>query len=278
MHLVAAGCQLRVTGDTKPGPGLVVGDEWRETNFERGSYGGSEQPGLEATLDGDSMSLRVVPVRYEADGGEERFSSLVDDFDVQWRDPTTYVPDVPRQIAFGVLAEYEPVGGSQRAVYTITDDADDALAAAVWLANGSDDASALHRNIRLHRGDPVSHSQVTVSDDDALTALFAEEPARCIYTGNPTRSHAITLPYRYAPLLDGYRNTDRGLPRVPSTIAFLEGAVSHNAWRDHDLADLDWSTDIQRGDAGEYRLADAIVDAVAGTRADAFCLHRLGDS
>lgn len=276
MHLVCA-----VTRYSMPNSPSVQADhslrpEWRETAFQRGTYGGNDHDGVAASFEGEAMSLRVVPVRYEAREGEERVTSLVDDFEGQWRDPTTFVPDVSRQVAFAVVADYEPVGGEKRAVYTVTADADDALAATLWLANGSPDAGALHRNIRLHRGDPVSRTQAPVADDDALTALFADEPSRCMFTGNPTRSHHITLPYRYAPFLDGFRRTDRGLPRVPTTIDSLTGGVSHSEWTDRDLASVTWSSPIERIDAGEYQVGMSVVDALEGAMAEAVCLNRLG--
>jgi len=253
-----------------------IDEPWAERSYEPGTYGADETHGVAATWAAEAMTLRVVPVRYEAADGRERIASLVDDLEMAWRDPTTFVPDVPRQVAFAVVADYQPVGGSQRAVFTVTGDAGDAVAAAVWLIDGSPDPGALHRNVRLHRGDPVSRTHVTVADDDALTALFADEPNRCVFTGNPTRSHHITVPYRYAPLLEGFRQTDRGLPRVPSTVVALVGAVSHGAWTDRDLATIDWDTQLDRVGPGEYRLDEAVVTSLDGAAADAFTLHRLG--
>lgn len=250
-------------------------DGWEETAFERGTYGPDDREGLAATLERDSMRLHVVPVRYECTEGREELRGLTRDLDLQKRDGAAFVTYVPRTTAFCTFVEYTPVSTPAQTVACIARDADDALAVAAWFARAVETDRELDRALKRHRGERVTATDVTVSDDDALAALFRAEPDACAYTGKPSRSHRVTLPYRYFPLLRNSKER-RGVPRVPSTVRALEGAVSHAEWTDRDLETVEFDAPLTREAPGEYRLPSDAVAAVDGMDATNFSLRRLG--
>lgn len=250
---------------------------WDEQRFERGEYGPDDRAGVDAAFDRGSMSVDVCPVRYECRDGHETFQGITRDLD-RTREPVAMLPDVPRTTAFLTRAEYRPYTAVETAVVCVARDADDALATAVWLANGSETDRDLQQNVRLHRGGGVGPSIAAVSDDDVLGALFADEPDRCILTGRPTTSHLLEVPYRYFPILDGSKRTERGVPRVPSTVGSLVGVVSHTAWKDHGLEPVDVRAPLDRVEAGTWVLEDDVVRVLEGADASNFTLERLGES
>lgn len=255
--------------------GTLALEGWDERRYDRGTYGPDDRAGVEAVFERGSMTLAVRPVRYECRDGHEEVRSLTTDLD-RSRDLVTVLPDVPRRTAFATHAEYRPYSASKSAVVCVAHDADDALAAAAWLATGASDDRDLQRNVRLHRGERLGPSQAAVSDDDVLAALFAAEPDRCVLTGRPTTSHRIELPYRYFPALDGSKRTPRGVPRVPSTVHSLVGAVSHTAWEDYDLDTVEFGAPLERVDGGAWTLDSGVLRTVGDANAADFALERLG--
>lgn len=256
---------------------LSLPDGWTEARYESGEYGPDDRQGLEATLEQADATLEVLAVRYRRSDGSEEIEALTGDYRATRPDPAGG-GTVPTMTAFATVATFTPYERERAAVVTVAADAGDALAVAAWLAAASDDARELERNVRLHAGKrPPSRSDPALPDDDVLAATFAAEPDRCVYAGKETRSHRIEVPYRYAPLHDGARETPRGVPRFPSTIRGLVGVVSHDAWEERSLDSVAFDAPIERVDPGRYRLDADVAAVLEPTRADRFALARLVD-
>lgn len=259
---------------TEPAPArLVLGDGWTETTFDRGAYGPDDRDGLVAAFERDAMRASVVPVRYECADGEERLRGLTTDLERSRRERTTFLPDVRPRTAFATQLEYQPYASAESSVVCVAADAGDALAVATWLTDATTHRD-LQRAVQAHRGDPAA-AGTGISDDDALAALFADEPTRCPFTGSPTSSHEIDLPYRYYPALENARRTPSGRPRFPGTVATLAAAVSHTAWTEHDLGALEFGAPVERAEPGVYELDGAVASAMADADAGAFTLRQL---
>jgi hypothetical protein len=259
------------TRDVTEDARLRLADGWTETAFETGTYGPGDTAGLTATLESGSMSLRVLPVRYECSAGVEELDASTVETRFRREGAVPVTADAQRRTAFAAVAEYEPASRRERAVVSVTADAGDALAVCLWLAAAADRDRALARTVGVHEGG----AGAVVSDDDALDAQFAAEPGRCIVTGQPTRSHELQIPYRYYPLLAGAKRTRRGVPRFPSTVAALRGTVSHGAWAEHGLGDVALDTPVERAGAGEYRLEPSVATLMADAEAADLALGRL---
>lgn len=257
--------------------GTLAIDRWKERRYERGQYGPDDRTGVDAVFERGSMTLAVRPVFYQCLDGHEEIRGLTTDLD-RTREPVAMLPDVAPRTAFGTCAEYRPYSSEESAVVCVANDADDALAAAVWLATGSDDDRDLQQHVHLHRGERVGLSLAAMSDDDVLETLFADEPDRCVLSGRPTSGHRVELPYRYFPALDGSKRTPRGVPRVPCTVGSLIGVVSHTAWVDNDLDAVDFGAPLERVDSGTWALDDEVLRAVDGAKAAEFALERLGEN
>lgn len=259
---------------------LTLPEGWTELRFEREAFGSEGSSSLRVTAESESedAAFDVLPVRFRRESGEETVRAL----DGQWQasrdDPSVPFSDVSPTTAFATRLTYTPHERERDEAICVAADAEDALAVAVWLAERSPDANALRRNVDLHSGSgsPSSHTSV-LSDDEVLEIAFADGPNRCVLTGTKTNSHLIAVPYRYAPLLSTIRRTSRSVVRFPSTIETLVGAVSHDAWEEQRLGDLDFGAPLERVEPGRYRLPRDVVDAVAGADAEAFALRRLGE-
>lgn len=264
--------------DSGPGP-LALGDGWEEVEFERDVYGPDDRSGLRVGLGRGSMRVAVEPVRYERNGHRERIQLLVDGRrTVERNSPAAVDADQSATTAYATLVQYQPGDRERETVYTVTHDAGDALAAAVWLTAATDTDWSMERNIRLHRGAATARTDVVVSDDDALRALFRGVADRCVFSGKPTRSHRIRLPYRYVGALRNRKRTGRGMLRVPSSVDALVGAVSHEAWVERELESIDWAAPIVRPEPGTYRLDTDVREAIAGLDAADFSCLWLGES
>lgn len=248
---------------------------WDRRRYEHGTYGPDGRDGVDAAFERETMSLAVRPVRYECTEGRETLRGLTTDME-RTRDLVGMLPDVDVLTAFATIADYRPYSTDESAVLCVARDADDALAAAVWVAHDVTGDRDLQRNVGLHRGDRVGRSLAPVSDDDVLATLFADEPDRCVLSGRPTTSHHIRLPYRYFPVLSGTRRTPDGVPRFPSTVDSLVGAVSHTAWENEGLDEVAFDTPLERVDDSTWALDEAVLDAVADANAADFALDRLG--
>lgn len=242
---------------------LALPDGWTETAHETGRYGPEEASGRAVTVESGTMALRVVPVDYQCADGVEELRSLVDDTRYRREGAVPLTAETEPRTAFATVATFEPATERRTAAVSVAADAGDALAVACWLAAAAADDRALSRAVAVHDGG----ADAVVTDDDALTALFAADPRRCIVTGQPTRSHRVRVPYRYYPLLAGAKRTRRGVPRFPSTVAALTGAVSHAAWEEHGLDGVAFDAPVERVDAGEYRLEPSVADLMADAEA-----------
>lgn len=259
------------------GPALSLPDGWTETRFERGAFGPDDRPGVDAAFERGSAALGVLPVRYECEAREERFEALTADVSLVRHETTATTPDTPSLTAFAVHATYRPVEAEREAFLFVARDADDALAAALRIAAASESDADLQAHVGLHRGDhAAAGGRIVPSDDEALGALFADAADRCAFSGKPTRSHLVELPYRYLPALDGAPETARGVPRLPTTVDSLVAAVSHAEWTERDLDDVAFDAPVERVDAGRYRLDDRVWSLASAMDADRLALVRLG--
>lgn len=254
---------------------LSLPDGWAEARFERDTYGPDDRDGIVAAVERADATIEVVPVRYRRLDGSEVVTAIVEEWEAGRNDPSVPLPDVGPVTAFATRLTYTPFDTEREEVVCVAADAGDAFAVAVWLADAAADASELRHHVDNHAGSG-SPTGAALSDDDVLAAVSADEPERCVFTGTATRSHHVELPFRYAPLLSGARRTNSGVPRFPSTVRCLEGAISHAAWEEHELDEVDFEAPVERDDTGVYRLADRVADAVAGTDAEAYVLRRLG--
>lgn len=260
-----------------PTASVTLEPPWQEANFERGRYGPDDLPGLEARFEQESMTVMVASVRYRCDGGRERIRGLTTDFDRSRREQTAVLPDVSHRTAFAVRAAYQPYATTETAVVAVAADADDALAIALWIANFATTDRSLQRTVHTHQGQQPAAAGGQVSDDDALGVAFADEPDRCLFTGRPTSSHQLRVPYRYLAVLDERPTSGNGRLRFPSTVETLVASVSHTAWEDRRLGTVDLQQPMAREGPGEYALDPGAIDALQGGDASACVLRRLGD-
>ena len=147
---------------------LTLPDGWSETAFEREEYAlaGERRAGLATTFEGPEASTGVVPVAFEHTArGRLRIERLDGGTMV---DRTAVPPETPvgRRVAFATELAYERAGSRRRVVYTVAEDADDALAVACWLAVAVGRGYSPDRATRRHRG-----TDGTSDDDRVLAAL-----------------------------------------------------------------------------------------------------------
>lgn len=268
--------------DNAPDPRLGLPEGWAETRYETGGYGPDDVRGFAAEFEhGEgTMEAAVRPGRFRRREGSERFTALHSEVEITRTDPAVADrPTLPPTTVFAATVAFEPGARTRQAALCFAADAGDALAAVLWVLAAADTDWELNRNVALHSGAPVSGIRGVVPDEDALTAALAEAPERCVFTGRPTRSHTLSLPLRYARALAGYPTTDRGVPRIPPTAAAgaLRGVVSHAAWEEQGLDDLDTGAALEREESGVYRLDAGVLDAVAGLDATRFALAPLGE-
>lgn len=255
---------------------LALTDDWSEVRFERGTFGPDDREGLVASVQCEDARADVLPVRYHREDGREHVTALAEDWEGRRADPGVPVHDVAPTTAFATRLTYTPFDTEREEAVCVAAHAGDALAVAAWLARASDDARDLRRHVNNHAGSG-SPTGPSLSDEDVLAAVFDDDPDHCVFTTQSTRSHTIELPFRYAPVLSAVRRTGPGVPRFPSTLRGLAGVVSHAAWDEHALHDVAFDAPVERDGPGEYRLADDVADAVAGTDAESYALRRLGD-
>lgn len=259
---------------------LSLPDGWAETSFRRDAFGPDDVTGLAATLqhEGGDAALSVVPVRYERTDGRDHVEALSGDFEHRSGGVDVHGPrDASARTAFALRARFAPVSREREVVYAVTSDADDAFALACLLARACPDAAALGDRVADHGGAGVGPaSAATLSDDEAVDAALAAAADRCAFTGQPTSSHRLQVPLRYAVAAEGYPHTDAGVARVPTLVDGFAVAVSHGAWTDRSLERFDPTTRIDRTGPGEYLLPDG--DRLADADASRFSLVRLGEA
>lgn len=255
---------------------LALPAAWTERSFERGTYGPGDRGGLAAAFvaEDDDAALEVTPVRYRRRDGHDEFSSHVDDF--EHRSGTVAIRG-PREVrprtVFALRARFSPLAREREVVFVAAGDADDALAVACQLARHCPDARALRDRVDDHGG--AGGGTPTLSDDEVMDATVAEAADRCVFRGVPTASHDLHVPLRYAVAAGGYPHTDAGVPRVPTLVAGFDARVSHDAWVDQGLGDLDRWPSLERRGPGRYVLPAG--DALAEADAEHFSLARHWD-
>jgi hypothetical protein len=251
---------------------LSLPEEWTETAFEREKYAvaGERREGLAATLEGDGTTTAVVPVAVEHTArGTLHVDRLGGGTMVEG---STVPPETPldRRPAFAAELTYERGGAERSTAYTITEDADDALAVACWLAIAVARGRSPDRAARRHRGTDGT------SDDVRVAGKLRGSADRCLVSGRPTSSHPVALPFRYSPLLAGYPATFRDVPAVPSRVGGLRAVLSHSAWSEHDLEEAAFEAGLDRESPGEYRLSAAVTAAVRDAPAERVGYRELG--
>lgn len=257
---------------------LSLPDGWAETAFRRDAFGPDDVAGLAATLAHESgdAALSIVPVRYERTDGQDHVDALTEAFEHRPGGVDVHGPrEASPRTAFALRARFTPVSREREVVYAVTGDADDALAVACLLARACPDAGALKERVEDHGGAGVGPASAAVlSDDEAVDAALSDAADRCAFTGQPTSSHHLHVPLRYAVAAEGYPQSDAGVVRVPTLVDGFAAAVSHGAWTERSLGDFEPSTDVDRTAPGEYRLPDG--DRLADADAGRFSLVRLG--
>jgi len=258
---------------------LSLPDGWVETAFRRDEFGPDDVAGLAATVETEAgdAALSVVPVRYERTDGRDRVESLIGTFDHTAGGVDVHGPrDATPRTAFALRVRFTPGASRREVVYAVTADAEDALAVACLLARACSDAAAVRDCVDDHGGAGVGPvGAATLSDDEAVDAALAAAPDRCAFTGQPTSSHHLGVPLRYAVAAEGYPHTDAGVARVPTLVGGFAAAVSHDAWTERSLSTFDPTAAVERTAPGEYRLPDG--DRLADAAASRFSLVRLGE-
>lgn len=245
---------------------LTVPEHWDETSFEHGEYGPDGIPGIEAKFETEKHLIHLMPVEFERSGREERITgTTVDVGSTVFQDEIEERPDVGPKTAFAVYLDYSTFSSREMEFYTITLDADDALAVACWLMN-VERAAEIEEIINIHNG-TVRDSYLD-SDEEALEQLRHREPENCLLSGSPTQSHEMRVPFRYAPLLDDYPESYQEMPAVPQTIEGFEAVISHSAWTDYGLSEETFDQRIEREEEGRYVLPEVVVELIDGRPAD----------
>ncbi|MDS0243174.1 MULTISPECIES: hypothetical protein [unclassified Haloferax] len=254
---------------------IQLADGWTEKSFERGTYGSEDTPGVEAQFTAaENTELRIDPVEYDVVGRRRRIQGLEADFEsrVHSDDVATEARKSGGQIyepcLFAVRAYYAPISSPEVSTYTLTTDADDALAAVCWLSHATDPMSlgqAIERALQAQAGEDPDHYGIDYpTDEERIENVFVEDPNRCFYSGKTTRSHLLRLPFRYAPLLEGYPENAEALPAVPSRVGGFEVAVSHTEWSDRGLSEGQLEEPIEHVDTGVYQLPHDVAEQADG--------------
>ncbi|WP_199708862.1 hypothetical protein [Haloferax sp. Atlit-10N] len=169
---------------------------------------------------------------------------------------------------FAVRAYYAPINSPEISTYTLTNDADDALAAACWLSHATDPMSlgqAIDRVIQAQSGDNPDHYGIDYpTDEERVEDVLVADPNRCFYSGKTTRSHLLRLPFRYAPLLEEYPENAEALPAVPPRVAGFEVAVSHTEWSERSLSEGALEAPMERVEGGVYQLPSHVAKQADG--------------
>lgn len=260
-----------------PDARLAVGDAWTEAEFERDTYGPDDREGLLARFESDDASVAVLPVRYERDGTFVEIEGLTESVGMTGPAPDAFGPTtVPRRTAFAVVVSFSAESSADSDVYTLAADPEDALAVACWLTGAAATARELRAASRVHRGRQPGGRSHALSDDERLHATLPDAPERCLFTGKPTNSHAVTLPLRHAAAFGDYPENDAGVPVVPTAIERFDAAVSHAAWTEHDVDAAALDAPVERAGPGDYRLDEGTVATLAAGVAEHLTLVRPG--
>lgn len=263
---------------------IRLADGWTEESFERGTYGANNTTGVEARFAAaEDTIITVDPVEYEVVGRRRRIQGLESDFESREHSDDIAAKaqeaggEIYESCIFAVRACYAPISSPEISTYTLTANADDAIAAACWLSHATDPmgpGQAIERALQAQSGeDPDHHSIDYPSDEERIQAVCVEDANRCFYSGNTTRSHSLRLPFRYAPIFEGYPENAELLPAVPPRINWFEVAVSHTEWSDHELSAGVLEAPMEHVDDGVYQLQHDIAERADGFPAEAVSLR-----
>ncbi|ELY67712.1 hypothetical protein [Natrinema versiforme] len=257
---------------------FTIPDGWEETEFEQGVYGPDQKEGVQARFESESDTIEVIPVEFERMGNSEFVQGLNSDMGKRESSPEIdEKPDIDPQTSFAVHLRYDTFSSWDSEYYTITSSGDDALAVACWLANAdvAGSTAELDEIVNIHNGETMDYRDR--SDKDRLEDSFAEDPGRCLISGSPTQSHEVSIPFRYAPLLEGYPTTYQDVPAIPETVDSFRATVSHTEWTEHELDEDAFQSQVERTAEGEYTLDEDVIDIVEGFPAEDVTLATLGE-
>lgn len=244
--------------------------------------GPEDTPGVKArfTASGNT-EFHTAPVEYEVVGRRRRIQGLEEDFEAREHSDDVAAEAnsaggrIYEPCLFAVQAYYAPISSPEISTYTLTTDADDAIAAACWLSHATDPMSlgqAIERVIQVQAGGDPDHYGIDYpTDEDRVDDVFVEDPNRCFYSGKTTRSHLLRLPFRYAPLLKDYPENVEALSAVPPRVDGFQVAVSHSEWQEHSLSEGALTEPMYRVEEGVFQLSDRIA-----SQADGFPAETLG--
>lgn len=254
---------------------IRLSDGWTEESFERGTYGSEDIPGIEARFTAaQNTEITIDPVEYEVVGRRRRIQGLEADFEshihsddvaaeARESDGRIYEPCL-----FAVRVYYAPISSPEISTYTLTADADDAVAVACWLSYATDPMSlgqAIERALQAQAGEDPDHYGIDYqTDEERIQDAFVKNPNRCFYSGKTTRSHHLRLPFRYAPLLDGYPENVEALPAVPPRIGGFKVAVSHTEWSNRELSENALEEPMEHVNEGVYQLSRDVAENADG--------------
>ena len=243
--------------------------------YQHASTQTEETPGIEARFSAaENTELRIDPVEYEVVGRRRRIQGLETDFEAsihsddvvaeaQEAEGSIYEPSL-----FAVRAYYTPISSPEISTYTLTTDADDAVAVACWLSHATDPMSlgqAIEGALQAQAGEDPDHYGIDYpSDEERVKDVCVKDPNRCVYSGQTTRSHLLRLPFRYAPLLKDYPENAEALPAVPPRVGGFEVAVSHTEWSDRGLSEGALEAPMEHVDSGVYQLTRDVAEQADG--------------
>ncbi|RKD88553.1 hypothetical protein [Halopiger aswanensis] len=257
---------------------FVIADSWEETEFEQGVYGPDQKEGVQVRFESGSETIEVIPVEFERMGNSEFVWGITSDIRREVSSPEIdEKPNVGPRTAFAVYLRYDTFSSWESEYYTITSSGDDALAVACWLTNAdvAESTGEMSNIVDIHNGETMDYHDR--SDEDRLEGSFAEDPGRCLISGTTTQSHEISIPFCYAPLLEGYPTTYQDVPAIPETVGSFRAAVSHSEWTEHDLDEDAFNSQLERVAEGEYALDETVVDLVEGFPAEDVSLSRISE-
>ncbi|SFL63359.1 hypothetical protein SAMN04487950_4426 [Halogranum rubrum] len=263
---------------------IRLADGWAEESFERGTYGSEDTSGVEARFTAaENTEIHIDPVEYEVVGRRRRIQGLEADFESRLHsdDVAAEANEAGGRVydpcLFAVRAYYAPISSPEISTYTLTTDADDAIAAACWLSHATDPMSlgqAIERVMQAQSGDDPDHYGIDYpTDEERVEDVLVADPNRCFYSGKTTRSHLLRLPFRYAPLLEDYPENAEALPAVPPQVAGFEVAVSHTEWSERSLSEGALEAPMERVEGGVYQLPTHVAK-----QADGFPVEAIGFS
>ena len=261
------------------GPELSLPDGWTEHEFERGFYGPYDYFGIDADIRSESARIGVFPALFDRDGREEKLTGLSREIHHdQSSDDIEAKPDVKSTSITAVYVdEMDSEYGSRRTEQvTYCRDAGDGLAIACWLATAvaSPATADLGEVLNIRQGG-IHEDTERDTDDDRLAAAVGDA-THCLFSGSPTQSHTISIPYRYGPLFDGFPFSYQDVPAIPEETAGFEAVVSHSAWTDYGLGEATFDMDIERRTPGTYRLYDRVCEVLRDRPLDRVAHQRLG--